>query len=160
MKLRPLFIYLLTLNSMNIYQPTQYFPRCLPFTAYVPFLLDNIQKIFSESLLYLRQFSESFPQHTIHLMLDWSYIWLRASQTALVVKNMPASAGDIRDMASIPWSERSPGGGHGNPLQYYCLENPTDRGDWQATVHRVSRNWTQLKPLSMHSCTKQARRLA
>ena len=107
MKLCPLFIYLLTLNSMNIYQPTQYFPRCLPFTAYVPFLLDNIQKIFSESLLYLRQFSESFPQHTIYFMFDWSYIWLRASQIALVVKNMHANAGDISDMASIPWLERS-----------------------------------------------------
>ena len=50
------------------------------------------------------------------------------------VKNLPAKAGDIRDMGSIPGSGRSPGGGHGNPLQYSCLENPMDRGAWWATV--------------------------
>ena len=49
------------------------------------------------------------------------------SQVVLVVKNLPANAGDIRDMGSIPGSERFPGGGHGNPLQYSCLENPMDR---------------------------------
>ena len=53
-------------------------------------------------------------------------------QVALVVKKLPASAGDTRDTRSIPGSGRSPGGVHGNPLQYSCLENPTDRGDWQA----------------------------
>jgi len=52
----------------------------------------------------------------------------------LVVKNSPANAGDL---GSIPGSGRSPGGGHGNPLQYSYLENPKDRGAWQATVHRV-----------------------
>jgi len=46
-----------------------------------------------------------------------------------------ASAGDLRDTGSIPGSERSPGEGHGNPLQYSCLENPLDRGAWWATVH-------------------------
>ena len=51
-----------------------------------------------------------------------------ASQVALVVKNPPASAGDIRDMGSSPRSGRSPGEGHGNPLQYSCLKNPLDRG--------------------------------
>ena len=54
---------------------------------------------------------------------------------ALVVKNPPANAGDVRDRGSIPGLGRSPGGGHGNPLQYSCLENPMDRGDWWATVH-------------------------
>ena len=48
----------------------------------------------------------------------------------------------------------------GNPLQYSCLENPMDRGDCQAPVHWVSKNWTQLKPLSTHTCKKQVRRLA
>ena len=57
---------------------------------------------------------------------------------ALVVKNLPANAGDRRDASSIPGSGRSPGGGHGNSLQYSCLENPTDRGAWQATVHGVA----------------------
>ena len=61
-----------------------------------------------------------------------------SSQMALVVKNPTADAGDIRDMGSIPESGRSPGGGHGNSLQYSCLKNPMDRGVWQATVHRVA----------------------
>ena len=50
-----------------------------------------------------------------------------------MVKNLPVDAGDIRDVGLIPGSGRSPGGGHGNPLQYSCLENPLDRGAWQAT---------------------------
>ena len=50
----------------------------------------------------------------------------------------------------IPGSGRSPGGGHGNPLQYSCLENPMDRGAWQDTVHSVTKSQTQLKRLSMH----------
>ena len=54
------------------------------------------------------------------------------SPVALVVKNPPADAGDIRDAGSIHGSERSPGGGHGNPLQYSCLETPMDRGAWWA----------------------------
>ena len=65
-----------------------------------------------------------------------------ASQVALVVKNPPASAEDIGDMGSIPGSGRSPGGGHGNPLQYSCLENPMDRGACQATIHGVAKSWT------------------
>ena len=52
----------------------------------------------------------------------------RALQVALVVKNLPANAGDIRDLGSFLGLERSPGGGHGSPLQYSCLENPMDRG--------------------------------
>ena len=55
-----------------------------------------------------------------------------------MVKNSPANAGDIRDMGSIPGWGRSPRGGDGNPLQYSCLENPMDRGAWQATVHRIA----------------------
>ena len=61
---------------------------------------------------------------------------------ALVVKNLLAYAGDIRDAGSIPELGRSPGGGHGNPLQYSCLENPMDRGPWRATVHRVAESNT------------------
>ena len=55
-----------------------------------------------------------------------------------MVKNLPANAGDITDVGLIPGSERSPGGGHGNPLQNSCLENPTDRGAWRVTVHAVA----------------------
>ena len=51
----------------------------------------------------------------------------------------------------IPRLGRSPGEGHGNPLQYSCLENPKDRGAWQTVVHRVAKSWTQLKRLSMHT---------
>ena len=78
-----------------------------------------------------------------------------ASRAALVVKNLPVSAGDTRDASSIPGSRRSPGGGHGNPLQYSCLENPIDRGAWWATALRVTNSQTHLKLLSMHSCTGQ-----
>ena len=56
----------------------------------------------------------------------------------LVVKNPHANAGNVRDVGSIPGSGRSPRGGHGNPLQYSCLENPMDRGAWWATDHRVT----------------------
>ena len=61
-----------------------------------------------------------------------------ASQGALVVKNPPANAGDTRDVGSIPGTGRSPGGGHGNPLQYSSLENPMDKGAWRAAGHRVA----------------------
>ena len=69
----------------------------------------------------------------------------------LVVKNLPAKAGDIRAMGSVPGSGRSPGGGHGNPLQYSCLENPHRRGAWRATVHSVAKKWPRLKWLSTHT---------
>ena len=59
-----------------------------------------------------------------------------------MVKNLPANAGDLRDANLIPGWGRSPGGGHVSPLQYSCLENPMDRGAWQATVHRVAQSWT------------------
>ena len=61
----------------------------------------------------------------------------------LVVKNLPANAGDIKDVGLIPESGRSPGGGHGMSLQYSCLKNPVDRGAWWATVHGVSKSQTQ-----------------
>ena len=61
-----------------------------------------------------------------------------ASQVALVVKNPPANAGDIRELGSIPGLGRFLGGGYGNPLQYSCLEKPMDRGAWRATVHGVA----------------------
>ena len=69
-------------------------------------------------------------------------IVIRATQVALMVKNPPANAGDARDMGSIPELGRSPGGGHGNPLQYSCLENPMDRGAWRATVHGITQSQT------------------
>ena len=72
-----------------------------------------------------------------------------AFQVALVVKNPPANAEDTGLICRLG---RSPGGGHGNPLQYSCLENPMDRGAWWTTVHGVAKNRTLLKQLSMHAC--------
>ena len=69
------------------------------------------------------------------LELDRGADW--ASQVALVIKNLSANAGDA---GSIPGSGRSPGGGHGYPLLYSCLENPMDRGAWQATVPKVAKS--------------------
>ena len=74
---------------------------------------------------------------------------------ALVVNYLPANAEGVRDPSSIPGSGRSPAGGHGNPLQYLCLINPTDRRAWQATVHRVVQSQTWLKWLSMHACSNR-----
>ena len=72
------------------------------------------------------------------------------SQVVLVMKKLPASAGDARDVHSVPDLGRSPGEGNGNPFQYSCLENPMDRGAWRATVHRVPKSQTRL---SNWACT-------
>ena len=69
-----------------------------------------------------------------------------------MIKNPPANAGD-RDTGLIPGLERSPGEGNGNPLQYSCLENPMERGNWRATVHGVEQSWTQLKWLSRRAAS-------
>ena len=69
----------------------------------------------------------------------------------LVVKNSPTDAGDARDAGSIPGLGRSPGEGHANSLQYSCLGNSVDRRVWWATVHRVSKSWTQLRRLWTHN---------
>ena len=69
----------------------------------------------------------------------------QASQAVLVVKNPSANAGDIIDVSSVPRSGRSLGGGHSNPLQYSCLENPINRGAWQATLYSVTKSQTRLK---------------
>ena len=78
----------------------------------------------------------------------------RAPQVTLVVTNLPVNAGDIRDEGWILGPGRSPGRGHGNLLQYSCLENLMERGAWQATVHGVTKSWTLLKQLNMHACKK------
>ena len=68
-----------------------------------------------------------------------------------MVKNLLANSGDKKEMGSIPGSGRSSGGGHGNPLQYSCLENPVDRGAWCTTVHGISKSQTRLKQLNIHA---------
>ena len=66
-----------------------------------------------------------------------------------MVKNLPADAGDKRDVGSIPGLGISPGGENGNLLQYSCLEDPMDRGAWQALVHGVAKSQTRLKQLTL-----------
>ena len=71
-----------------------------------------------------------------------------ASQVGLVVKNPPVNAGDVRDSGLIPGLGRSPGGRHGNQLQYACLESLMDREAWKAIVHRIAKSRIPLKSLS------------
>ena len=78
---------------------------------------------------------------TLSLLLSNVPQWLKGKESAC---NAEAKG----DLGSIPGSGRSPGGGNGNPLQYSCLENSMDRGDWQAIVHEVEKSWTRLKRLS------------
>ena len=70
---------------------------------------------------------------------------------ALLGKSPPANAGDIRDTSSIPGSGRSPGGGHGNPFQHSCLENPMDRGAWRAAVHGVAESDKTVMTMRAHT---------
>ena len=79
-------------------------------------------------------------------------MYVRASLVAQLVKNPSAKAGDARDLGSIPGLGGSPGGGNGNPLQYSCMENSTDRGAWWATVHEVTKSRTG-QSVHAHACT-------
>ena len=72
------------------------------------------------------------PSYNHNFFLEYCYILTWASQEVLLVKNPPANIGDIRNVDLIPGLGRSPGGGHGNSLQYSCLQNPMDRGAWWA----------------------------
>ena len=90
-------------------------------------------------------------KNSIFLVFNSYYVKTGAFQVVLVVKNLRANEGDIRDRVSIPGSGRSSGGGHGNPLQDSCLENPMDRGAWWAIVHRITQSQTQLKRISLHT---------
>ena len=78
-----------------------------------------------------------------------TYLW--ASQVVIVLKNMPTNARDLRDVGSIPESGRYPGGGNGNPLQYFRRENLMDSEAWQATNHRVAKGQIQLKQHSQQA---------
>ena len=74
-----------------------------------------------------------------------------------MIKNLLARVQGVRDAGSIPGSGRSPGEGHGSLLQYSCLENPINTGDWQNTVHSITKSQTQLKRFSTHTNQKVAR---
>ena len=103
----------------------------------------------------LKQPSEEDPDEgikdlveiTLKKMVRWIiqiFLLKFTSQVALVVKNLPASAGHIRDMGSIPGWGRSTGEENGNPLQYSCLQNPIDRGAWWSKIRGVAKSRTQL----------------
>ena len=81
--------------------------------------------------------------HTLNFVPGES-TWAGSRAGGAVVKNLPTSSGDARDVGSIPGSGRFPGVGNGNPLQYFCLENSMVRGAWWATVQGVTKSWTQL----------------
>ena len=84
-------------------------------------------------------------------MLDIDQYIIKGFPGGSVDKESASNAGDAGDTGLIPGSGRSSGGGHGNPLQYSCLENPMDRGAWWVRVHRVTKNQTRLKQLSTHA---------
>ena len=86
------------------------------------------------------EFTPDSAQMTSAIVREWASFW--ASQVTPVVKNLLVNAGDIRDVALIPWSGRSPGEGIGDPLQYSCLENSMDREAWRVTVHEAAKSQT------------------
>ena len=90
---------------------------------------------------------------SFHTLITTSVPGLGDSQVVLVVKSLPASAGDVKDTGSILGSGRSPGGGSGNPLQDSCLENPTDRGAWRVAVRGVTKSRPPLSDYHTHALT-------
>ena len=96
--------------------------------------------------LLLPLMSKSFWVLFVNLGVGRILLLGGAFQVALAVKNLPANAGDV-EVASIPGLGRSPGGRNDTPLQSSCLENPMDRGVWQATTHGVSKSQTRLSAL-------------
>ena len=115
-----------------------------PFFPYLQYA--QIWELIYQALLFTRNIYRRNGYamvYTNHLILSGipSTIW--TYQVLLVVKNPHTNARDVRNLGSIPGSGRYPEGGHGNPFQYSCLDNPTDRGAWQAAVHRVAKSWTE-----------------
>ena len=82
------------------------------------------------------------------------YLPFRTSQVALIMKNLPANAGDTRDEGSIPGSGRSPGEGNGNPLPYSCLRNPMDKGARQTTAHGVAESDMAKQQQGSHKASR------
>ena len=93
-------------------------------------------------LLKTLRLAATLPRNTVFNILSTSQVMGFLGGTA--VESACQNAGDTRDVGLIPGWERHPGGGNGNLLQYSCLENPTDRGTWQATVHGITESWTQV----------------
>ena len=116
-------------------------------------ILHNCEPVLDFPILWRWFSSFSVTQRTFSIstaslerkVLTLHQLKLGASQVALVLKNLPASAGDVRDTGLISGSGRSPGRSHGNPCQYSCLGNPMDRGAWWVTVHRITKSWTRIQ---------------
>ena len=100
-------------------------------------------------ITHVSSHSISLPPWKPWFWFQYTLKW--ASQLTPVVKNLPTNTGDITDVSSIPGSGRSPGGGHGNPLQCSCLEHPMEWRAWRATVNRVTKSCTQLKKVSLQT---------
>ena len=96
--------------------------------------------VMSDSCELIDCSTPGFPVH--HQLPELAQTHVHILTYTPMVKNLPANARDVRNMGSIPGSGRSPGGEHGNPLQYSCLENPMNRGAWQDAVHRITKSWT------------------
>ena len=88
---------------------------------------------------------------SIFTSINLIYNTVGASQVGVVVKNLPANAGDVKDVGLIPGLGRCSGEGNGNLFQYACLEDPMDRGAWRAIVHGVAKSGARLKQLSTHA---------
>ena len=110
--------------------------------------LQKVRHVLATECACYRKIQMNILSNSVHIHIH-SHIRIHvhmASQVVLVVKNLPVTAEDVRrDVGSIPRSGRSPGGGHGNPLQYSCLENPMDRGAWWTIVSRVPKSCIPLK---------------
>ena len=96
------------------------------------------------------RYGDLFVPHTQTILLLVLERIIGTSQVAIVVKNPPARARDLRDVGSIPGLGRSSGAGHGSPLQYSHLENPMERGAWWTTVHRGAKSQTRQSDLAQH----------
>ena len=116
------------------------------FTFFSYLQYAQIWELIYQALLFTRNIyrrNGSAMVYTNHLILSGIPSTMWTYQVLLVVKNPPTNARDVRNLGSIPGSGRYPEGGHGNPFQYSCLDNPTDREAWQAAVHRVAKSWTE-----------------
>ena len=138
--MRPLSYYFCKTSNAISFMESHLLGTCIVFSKHSWVLPSNFMTKYRNSVSCLVPWHSNLLSNII-------------SVVALVVKNPPANVGDIRDADSVPGLGRSSGGGHGNPLQYSCLENPVNRGSWRSTILRVRRSQTQLKRLSMQAST-------